>query len=137
MRWSQLRVKIEELFDPALALKVHCTVQRGEHGARIGRYWFVLDGETIWDEPKRVSRMLVEGEENSDAAKMGEIFREYLSLSRENLLHYSPADDIAGLSQLLRAADRRIGKRRFSELAGIVQHPAAHKIILARCHSEQ
>jgi len=132
MRWSQLRVQIEALFDPALKLQLHCTAQRGEDGASIGRYWFVLNKENIWDEPQRISRMLVEGSPNSDASIMGAIIREYLGLSREALLEYLHPDDRWGLVEVLQAADRRIGKRRLPAMKSRFSCRAALRILEQR-----
>ena len=136
MRWSQLQKQIEALFDESLDLRVRCTVQRGESGERIGRYWFVLNGETIWDEPRHVSQMLKAGEQNSDASAMGEIIREYLELPKDALMDYAPPLDRWGLADILRAADRRIGKRRLGDLKAKVQTPAALQIIAARLEGD-
>lgn len=128
MRWSHLKKLLQDLFDPSLKLEVFCTVQRGEHGA-IGRYWFVLDGETIWDEPKNVSAILRAGESNLDATTMSSIMRLYIDTPKDNLLEISSSNDKWGLLDLLKVVDRRIGARRLLKLKEEITNELALRII--------
>jgi len=132
MRWSQLKKLIESLFDPSLNLQIHCTVHRSEGGPNIGRYWIVLNKETIWEEPRKVIPSLVAGTANPVATEITAVLRDYLDTPREEILTKAFAADKWGLVEVLRAADRRVGKRRLMELQGEAQSLAAGQIIEAR-----
>jgi hypothetical protein len=131
MRWSKLRKLLTELFDPELDLQIHCTSHRGEEIA-IGRYWFVLDGETIWEVPRRVAPDLAAGIENPVASRVTAILREYLDTPRDDLPGKKFEGDEWGLADLLRAADRRIGKRRLEQLTRADLPQAARKVVEKR-----
>lgn len=109
MRWSKLKSEIERLFDPSLNLKIYCTVQRGERDS-IGRIWFTFNGLSVWDEPKRVSRMLEASESNREVSTMTELLKSYLNAPPEQLIELNVEGDRWGLFQILKAADRRVGK---------------------------
>lgn len=123
MRWSQLRGLLTELFDPELELQVHCTVHRGEE-VSIGRYWFILDGKTIWEIPRRVAPDIAAGRPNTVATEITALFREYLDTPREQLLTRPFEGDQWGVTEILKAADRRIGKRRLREIEPLLSPPA-------------
>lgn len=135
MRWSKLKKLLEELFDPALDLRIHCTVHRSEGGPDIGRYWVVLDKETIWEEPRKVIPSLVAGSANPVAAEITPILREYLDTPKDALLTHSFAGDRWGIVDILRSADRRVGKRRLVELRETTHVEAAHLIIDRRLNT--
>ena len=135
MRWSQLRKRLKDVFDPAIELDVQSTVQRASNGGGIGRYWFTMDGVTLWDEPRNVSLMVRSGVENDDAATMTGIMRRYLDISREALLTEQFPEDRWGLVEILRASDRRIGKRRLHALKSHTQSRAALIVIEKRLSS--
>lgn len=135
MRWSQLKKLIEDNFDQSIDLKIYCTVQRGERGS-IGRYWFELDGRNIWDEPKNVSAALRENKTNQDASVMSQIMRDYINAPKELLFDYCIKDDIWGLIEVLKAADRRIGARRLINLKTKLLNQAALLIIERRLQRE-
>lgn len=117
MRWSKLRVLIQELFDPRLKIDIHCTAMRGE-GDSIGKYWIVLDGETIWQAPQNVGAQLQAGAFNDAASQITVLLREYLDAPRNELLSREFSGDRWGIIELLRAADRRIGKAKLKEFFG-------------------
>lgn len=129
MRWSKLKKLLEALFDPALDLQIHCTVHRSEGGPNIGRYWFVLDNVIIWEEPKKVIPSLVAGTENPVATEITAVLREYLDTPKDDLLKRDFRADRWGLVDVLRAADRRVGKRRLMELRESTQCMAAWEVV--------
>lgn len=116
MRWSRLKKLLEDILDPDLDLKIHCSAYRGEDGPAIGRYWIILNGQIIFDEPKQISRQLAQGLENTTATQITGLLRTYLDTPKEDLLSNEFPGDLYGLIDILRAADRRIGKRRVLEL---------------------
>ncbi len=50
-------------------------------------------------------------------------------------LSESTKENLAGLTDILRAADRRIGRRRLAELAEVVSNPAAQKNLKQRINT--
>ncbi len=114
MRWSQLKGLVEDLFDPTLELQIFCTVHRSESGPSIGRHWITLKREIVWECPRRVAPLIVEGRGDDAAPIITSILRSYIESSPELLLAAEP--DAFGLSEILIAADRRLGKRRLLPL---------------------
>jgi hypothetical protein len=68
----------------------------------------------------------------SDVPDISNLIRDYVDTSREALLQKSFDHDHWGLTDILKAADRRIGKRRLAELREMVRNDAALKVIDAR-----
>lgn len=136
MRWSQLKKLVENILDPDLDLQMYCTAQRGEGGAQIGRYWLVLNGETVWDQPPRVSRQLKLGLESSVAPRITSILREYLDTPKDQLLTRTFENDHADLIEILKVSDRRIGKRRLAEIIESLNSPVAQRIAEERLQKD-
>lgn len=132
MRWSRLKKLLEEIIDAEIDLDIHCSAYRGEGGLQIGRYWIVLDGETIFDEPKNISRQLKDNRGNTTASTLTVLLREYLDTPKDELLSRLFPADTYGLIDIIRAADRRIGKRRLLELFKTSGSSAVRAVIIAR-----
>lgn len=132
MRWSRLQRKLEDLFDPKLNLRIFCTVHRSDKGGPIGRYWITLDKEIIWEVPKRVAPLLSEGRGDESAPQITELLRNYLDFSPEALCAESFELDSWGLFEILRSADRRVGKRRLEALRKRANSEIAQHIMKLR-----
>ena len=132
MRWSRLKTLLKEIFDPELDLEIHCTAFRGGDGPSIGRYWIILNGETIFDQPPKISRKIEQGLADSTATEITGVLRSYLDTPKDLIFSAEFPNDRFGLVDLLRAADRRIGKRRLAELIDRDSAPAVRAIIKAR-----
>jgi hypothetical protein len=132
MRWSALKKLLEELFDPELKLSIFCTVHRGRGGPDIGRYWITLDGDTIWEVPRDVHKLTESKAAEPVATEITAVLREYLDCSKEDLFSKRFDGDRWRLTDVLRAADRRIGKRRFVELVERGITPAGFLVLQAR-----
>ena len=131
MRWSKLRSLIQDLFDPALKLDIHCTAMRGEGGS-VGKYWMVLDGETIWEAPRNAGGQAKSGAFNDAASMITELLREYLDVPRDELLTREFSGDRWGIIDLLRSSDRRIGKGKLREFFGPEPAEPFSRILVAR-----
>lgn len=131
MRWSHLKKLLINIFDPNIDLDIHCSAYRGE-GFQIGRYWLVLDGKTIFDEPKNISKQLAAGTPNSSATTITGLLRSYLDTPKDELLVAKFDGDCFGVIDLLRACDRRVGKRRLIEMMNNNPSDAVKKVIVAR-----
>lgn len=132
MRWSALKKLLEELFDPELKLSICCTVHRGHGGPDIGRYWITLDGDTIWEVPRDAHKLIESGASEPVATEVTAVLREYLDCPKEDFFSRRFERDRWGLTDILRAADRRIGKRRFAELVERGIPPAGFLVLQAR-----
>ena len=132
MRWSQLKKLLENIFAPELNLQIHCSSYRSQDGAGIGRYWILLDKAIIFDEPKNISQTLKSDQSNQDASVMTGLIRSYLDTPKGEIFTREFPDDRWALIEILRAADRRIGKRRLQELYQVTNSEAVKAIIEAR-----
>lgn len=119
--WSKLQKEVYLLIDPKLDFQIHCVAYRmgSQYGSTdLPRYWITLGKETIFDYPKQFIHS--EGpDENS-------------RIAYEALSIYPYSSETSEISNMLRAADRRIGQRRQAELAEIVSNPAAQRILKLR-----
>ena len=130
--WSQIQRKLYDLIDPNLKLQVHCAVYPG--GGRtclngIPRFWVKLGGEVIFD--CLHDYIFMWQDKNFDIGN--------LPLEDDIVIRYfqAPVDclmtlhDRFGLTDILLAADRRIGKRRWPEIYA-TRSEAAQKVLVAR-----
>ena len=135
-RWSKIQSRIYALIDPALKLQIHCAAYREgcDHGfVDSGRYWVTLDKKIIWDFPKQFitwnnlfsednlshTRSFISGDttknytySNSD---ISDLLREYIDTPLDKVLYKVFDNDLFGLTDVLKAADRRIGKKKLFE----------------------
>lgn len=145
-RFSKLHKRIKTLFVNDISLQFHMTVYR-QHSPGWGygsnaypRYWLQLGQEIIWDYPHDFMRIFEEqghprtlfypdwGAEYN----VLHLICQYLNTPRDQLWKATEKDDRWSLYEVLKAADRRIGKQRLLELHGQCAHPAVDKIIEAR-----
>ncbi len=130
-RWSSLKQQIEALFAPGLDLQIHCTHYSKYDCMGIEpevRYWMVLDKRILWDCPSqfwehkqpKLGKPIVYWEDMLWRSPVGsciaETIRLYLLRPRDQLFEPIERDDWL-LGDMLRAADRRIGRVRLSAFA--------------------
>ena len=148
-RWSRLQKSLYQLTDESIDFQLHLSVYRmqSSRGSTVlPRYWITLDGEIIFDYPK--DRMVKD--ENgislvgnldggtmyypycSEISDISCFIREYIDTPAKELLRKHFDSDNWGLANVLKAADRRIGRRRLGELRKRTGNKAAHKIIARR-----
>lgn len=134
MRWSRLQKLIYNLWAPDLDLKILCSAYRRSEGPDIGRYWITLDGEIIWQVPADLEVALRTPGPNPVASEVTAVLRQYIDAPKEALAEVRFEGDLWGLSDLLRVADRRIGKRTLQAIKKDSRplHPGASKILEAR-----
>lgn len=146
--WSKLQKEVYLLVDPKLEFQIHCVAYRmcSQWGSTdLPRYWITLDKETIFDYPKQFIhsdgpdenfRIAYEALSiypySSETSEISNMLREYIDTPLSELMTKKFEGDHWGLTDILRAADRRIGQRRLAELAEIVSNPAAQKILKQR-----
>ena len=138
-RFSKLKKKIESLFAPDLDLKVYCTVYywRGHEVFTLPRFWIVLDKEIIFDWIKDFKDFEIsnpaypEGRPICylDILFITDMLQEYIETPTDELFDHILHKDYYGLSDILKAADRRIGTKRLLLLRGRTENEVARKII--------
>lgn len=137
-RWSKLQKKIDDLVDPALDFQIHCVKYRvpGHGGMQeFPRYFVTLDGKTIFDWPKDYPL----GDSNCGkldisclffgrASDISDAISKYLNAPEEVRMTIT---DPWGIVDIIRAADRRIGRRRWDQVFALSNF-AGRRVLLAR-----
>lgn len=148
-RWSKLQKRFYELVDEGIDLQIHCAVYRMQSrrgGTDLPRYFITLAGEIIFDYPKdfalkdgRIKSLAQGGAPlakfypyDSGISGIGELIREYIDTPKDELFKKHFDADEWGLANILKAADKRIGKRRLQILAKNKKNQAMQKIVQAR-----
>ncbi len=133
--WSKIQRKLYDILDPSLNLQVHCAVFRGKKKTLLNgipRFWVTLNGEIIFDFMHDFMFLTME-------CRGANLYENHIQEICGAAIHYfqCPVDqlinfhDLFGLSDILCAADRRIGKRRWPELYN-TRSEAARKVLIAR-----
>jgi hypothetical protein len=141
--WSKLKSRVEDLWVPKLGLQIHCTsYDWPDFGSRhhLSRHWITLGKAIIWDFPAPFLRdppargRRAEGYLGfpNGGRVIGELLRDYVDRDRDDL--FDPfEDDGWELTDILRAADRRLGRAVLKTWAKTLDdgHPA-HAVLAAR-----
>jgi hypothetical protein len=158
--WSKLGREIRALFAPNIPVQIHCSTLplQGKEACgstKFPRYWITLNKETIFDYPKQFmdlpdhnaewwdkKRADTSGQvtvrncypyERHGVSEISVLIRDYIDRPRETL--FEPFEnDRWGLTDILKALDRRIGKRRLLEMK--TENPGALKVISLRLNQE-
>ncbi|WGM40441.1 hypothetical protein [Caulobacter sp. NIBR1757] len=136
--WSKLKSRVEDLWVPKLGLAIHATRYKAQHhnGAPEGhsRHWIRLNKTIIWDfpgqflpdRPSRGAPLYGVNIANPNGGyRIGNLLRDYLDRDRDRL--FEPFEnDGWELTDILRAADRRVGRERLLAWAETTDeaHPA-------------
>ena len=111
------------------------------------RYFITLADEIIFDYPKDFVlksggvKSLAQGAlakiypYGNDISDIGELIREYIDTPKDELFKKHFDADEWGLANILKAADKRIGKRRLQILAKNKKNEAMQKVVQARLNS--
>jgi hypothetical protein len=146
-QWSKLQKQLYNLISSEMDLQIHCVVyrmqsQRGSAG--LPRYWITLEREIIWEYPKLIFKQPQLGKyihkkaypHTTDICDISNLIREYIDTPIEDLLEKEFVNDYWGLINILRAADRRFGRRRLGLLKKKIGNKAARKVILKRMQTD-
>jgi len=149
-RWSKLQKELYKLLDDTINLQLHCVAypMKSRYGSTsLPRYYITLDKEIIWDYPKDF--VLKDGTVgnyngehkgypyNTDVPDISSIIREYIDTSKVELYSKHFESDKWGLTNILKATDRRIGKRRLEDLKKKIKNQKAHIIINKRLEKQK
>ena len=151
-RWSKLQREIYDLIDSEINLQIHCSVYRMESqrgSTDMPRYWITLGKEIIFDYPKQFlnEKLSDYGRKKprpayqtveymypyeTDIDTISNIIRDYINTPVTSLLPFDFEFDNWGLTDILKAADRRIGKKKLAEHFVDTNDAAVRKILRAR-----
>lgn len=140
--WSKMQRAVSLIVAPGLPLQIQCRVypMHAQYGTTgIPRYWITLDREIIWDYPRQfVGRGSPSGETPdgwpyvTDISEISRLIRDYLETPRSRLLTESFPRDVWGIVDILRAADRRVGRRQWGGLEARAGSVAVTKVLARR-----
>ena len=135
------------MFAADINLRVYCTVYHKpsyfSHNGKleIPRLWVTLDKEIIFDWAKDFEKMTIQTSEDScgqrpvywcDISGITAFIQEYIETPVDELIDKTFETDLFGFADILKAADRRIGKKKLLLLLDKTQCQAAKMVIAKR-----
>lgn len=141
-RWSKLQSRLYNIIDENLDFQIHMAVypmnaNDSHHGkARmLPRYWITIGKEIVFDYPKEFDTTYKYGVNSypwdSDIEEITNIIEEYIQAPKETIMN-SFENDRWGITDILRACDKRLGKHRLKDLYGKDCSNTVKKIIEQR-----
>lgn len=137
-RWSKLQRKLYTITIKAFQIHVAKYSQKGQTAKAtnlLPRYWITVGKEIVFDYPT-----LFEDKGyypwTDDMSNISEVIFNYILCEKDCLLNYYDINDRYGLVDILKACDKRIGKRRLEDLKGFINNSYALKIIEQRQKGE-
>ena len=139
-RWSKLQSRLYNLIDPNLNFQIHMAVYEmnsndGWHGNKLPRYFITIGKEIVFDYPKNFDTTEKYGSNSypwdAEICDISNLIETYIECPEENLMQKFE-NDKWGLTDILRACDRRIGKRRLRELFDAAEDKTIRDIIVKR-----
>lgn len=147
-RWSKLQKDLYLIIDPKIDFQIHCVVypMRGDRATSLcPRYWITIGKEIVFDYPKDFTdksghvphhyefvSQQADYPYYCDASYISNLIREYIDMPVADILTRCFENDYWGLTDIFRAADKRIGQRRLERLRDIIKNQAAQKILELR-----
>lgn len=145
-RWSSLQRELYKIVDDKIEFQIHIAVDRMDQFNSLTRYWITVGDETVFDYPKNFVHKTENGKivtnhggqrllypYESDVPRISKLIREYIDTPKELVFNKKFERDLWNLTDILKAADRRNGKRRLELLKERTDSSAALKIIELRC----
>ena len=144
--WSKLQRDLYKIIDGNINFQIHCVrypMDSFYGSTDLPRYWITIGKEILWDYPKDfvvacggtknyIDRYIATYPYSNDISDISNLLREYIETPKEILFEKHFENDKWGLINILKAADRRIGKRRLVKLKKKTHNIAAYKIISHR-----
>ncbi len=151
-RWSSLQRELYKIIDKGINFQIHLSKYRmnSQYGSTdLPRYWIQFDNEIIFDYPKQFLDNNTHGNivknlngdklyypYQTEISDISALIREYIDTPKEEIFSKHFDNDIWGLINILKAADKRFGKRRLELLRRRTKNKAAKKIISYRLNSD-
>ena len=140
--WSKLERRLRDLPDPTLDLRFRFTAYRHEvietpHWSEAAcKLWITQGRRTIWAVPRDRHAGERDGDIGAYARRspgwLVELAVEYLQLPRQRLIDWQPEWGGWGLVDILKASDRRIGRRQWARLRDTLSEPVALRLLQQR-----
>lgn len=159
--WSKLQKQLYLLIDPSIDFQIHCNAYRmkSQRGTTsLPRYWIVLNKEIIFDYPKDFLSNLIPREGSRELRTTGTstwllnsdltvkdlypyytevqdiscVIREYIDTPVNELFGKTFENDKWGLTDILKAADKRLGKNKLIQIKQETSSSNVLKVIIAR-----
>lgn len=150
-KWSKLQKELYLIIDPTIDFQIHCVVypMRGDRATSpCPRYWITIGKEIVFDYPKDFTdknghvhhRYEFISQEADypyycDVSLISNLIRDYIDTPVADVLTRNFENDYWGLTDIFRAADKRIGQRRLERLRDSITNQAAQKILQLRIKS--
>ena len=151
-RWSKLQKELYLIIDPKINFQIHCATYRiGQYGNYLPRFWATLGKDIIFDYPKQFALpgqiMKYHIPQNNyeniyypyedvyhicGTSDISDLIREYINTPVSEILTKHFEHDRWELTDIFRAADRRIGQRRLRLLQNSSKNLAVQKILAQR-----
>lgn len=134
-RWSKLQKELYLIIDSEIDFQIHCaSYPVGAYGDTIPRYWITLGKEIIFDYPKQfvLSEWHICYPFETVVPKVSGLIREYIDTPVSEIMIKHFEHDSWELTDIFRAADRRIGQRRLGLLQQATKNQAVQKILALR-----
>lgn len=132
--WSKLERRLREFVEPSLNLRFRFTAYRYKviqtpwEGDLCTKLWLTQGKRTIWSVPQDRHAKNSAGVDYYGRRSPGwvvELAAEYLQLPRAALVEWRPDWMGWGMVDILKAVDKRIGKRRWEALRQQLEEPTA------------
>ena len=139
-RWSKLQSRLYNLMDEIAEFQIHCALYEmnsndGYHGNKLPRYFITIGKDVVFDYPKQFDTTLKYGWNSypwdCDISDISDMIEAYIECP-ENELMQPFTDDKWGITDILRACDRRIGKRRLIQMHDETENAVVREIIEKR-----
>lgn len=139
-RWSKLQSRLYNLMDEKAEFQIHCALYEmnsndGYHGNKLPRYFITIGKDVVFDYPKQFDMTLKYGWNSypwdCDISDISDMIEAYIECP-ENELMQPFTDDKWGITDILRACDRRIGKRRLIQMHDETENAVVREIIEKR-----
>ena len=150
-RWSSLQRELYKIIDDKINFQIHLSKYRmqSRYGSTdLPRYWITLNGEIIFDYPKQFVASDTDwsfirnlnGDKKyypyqTDISNISILIRDYIDTPKDLIFSKHFENDYWGLANILKAADRRIGRRRLELLKRKISNTAALKVIECRLYN--
>lgn len=139
--WSTLQKSLYGIIVPEVDFQIHCVAypMRSKTGwayESVPRYWITIGKDIVWDFPKCCPQEELDKMYYPycrDLSVISQTIRNYIDCPQDKLMTFDCEDEHWGLIPILRACDRRIGKRRLQDVQ--TDKPVVKQIIDLRLKS--
>ena len=117
--WSKLQKSLYLIVSDKVDFQIHCSVYRmnSQRGSTdLPRYWITIEKEIVFDYPKQ----FINDKANKNypyetqISDISDCIREYIDCPVNLLLEKNFENDLWGLTDILKAVDKRLGKEKLS-----------------------